>query len=142
MGNLSPRLQAVVGALPLRPGVRVLEIGGAPGAAARAVAARVAPTGHVLVVDRSTRGIELTRAACDAEIRAGLIGTLHAAVEDFTLPPGQAPYDVAFACRVGVLDGRHPQRYEQALDRIRAALRPAGRLFVDRSDPLQEINLG
>ena len=36
--RLSDRLAAVVDALPLRPGLKVLEIGAAPGALARAVA--------------------------------------------------------------------------------------------------------
>ncbi|MDR5701848.1 hypothetical protein [Agromyces aerolatus] len=44
---LSARLAAIVEALPLRPGMRVLEIGGAPGAAARAVA--LTPTGRLLI---------------------------------------------------------------------------------------------
>jgi cyclopropane fatty-acyl-phospholipid synthase-like methyltransferase len=44
--NLSPRLAAVVNALPLRPGLRVLEIGCGPGAAARAVATLIGD-GHV-----------------------------------------------------------------------------------------------
>jgi protein-L-isoaspartate O-methyltransferase len=39
--RLSPRLQAVVEALPLQPDARVLEIGCGPGAAARAIAARL-----------------------------------------------------------------------------------------------------
>ena len=38
MATLSPRLLAIVEALPLRADMRVLQIGGAPGAAARAVA--------------------------------------------------------------------------------------------------------
>ncbi|WP_255375646.1 hypothetical protein [Saccharomonospora sp. CUA-673] len=57
---LSPRLAAVVDALPLKPGLRVLEIGGAPGPAAREVARRIQPGGHILVVDRSARGVALT----------------------------------------------------------------------------------
>ncbi|MTI89705.1 MAG: SAM-dependent methyltransferase, partial [Balneolaceae bacterium] len=36
--KLSQRLSAIVEALPLKPGLRVLEIGCGPGAAARAVA--------------------------------------------------------------------------------------------------------
>ena len=39
--SLSARLGAVLDALPLRPGLRVLEIGGAPGTLARAIAARI-----------------------------------------------------------------------------------------------------
>lgn len=50
MAGLSSRLAAIVDALPLRPDSRVLEIGCGPGAAARAVAARLV-TGHVLAID-------------------------------------------------------------------------------------------
>lgn len=131
MAPLSPRLRAVVDALPLRPGMRVLEIGGAPGAAARAVARIVAPGGHVLVVDRSATGIRQTESAAAEEIDAGLLSVLNASVEDLELPAGTAPFDLAFACRVGVLDGRHPAARPRALERIRAALVPGGPLFVD-----------
>lgn len=65
--ELSPRLAAVVAALPLRSGMRVLEIGGAPGAAARAVAARIGD-GHVLVMDRSAKGVALTRRSIAAAL--------------------------------------------------------------------------
>lgn len=61
MPKLSLRLAAIVNALPLEPGMRVLEIGGAPGAAARAACQRIAPKGHILVVDRSAKGIALTQ---------------------------------------------------------------------------------
>jgi cyclopropane fatty-acyl-phospholipid synthase-like methyltransferase len=127
---LSPRLTAVVDSLPIGPGSRVLEIGCGPGAAARAIAARV-PDGHVLAIDRSARAIELARTTAAREIAAGRMSLRQAAVEDFQLEPGERPYDVAFAVRVGVLDGRHPGRQEQALRRIAAALAPGGRLFVD-----------
>ena len=139
--TLSPRLAAVVDALPLRPGLRVLEIGGAPGAAARAVAERVGDGGHVLVVDRSATGIAQVERLAAAEIAAGRIGVRCTAAEDFTLAPGEAPYDLAFAVRVGALDGRHPRAGERARARIRAALVPGGRLFVDGGDPLREVPL-
>src|SRR5690606_35666294 len=54
--KLSPRLAAIVEALPLRGGMRVLEIGCGPGVAARAVLQRVG-TGHVLAIDRSAKAI-------------------------------------------------------------------------------------
>jgi tRNA A58 N-methylase Trm61 len=61
---LSPRLSAIVDALPLEPGLRVIEIGCGPGAAAREVANRVGPSGHVLAVDRSAKAIaQLTESA-------------------------------------------------------------------------------
>jgi hypothetical protein len=37
--------------------MRVLEIGGAPGTAAKEVAKRAGPSGHVLVIDRSAKGV-------------------------------------------------------------------------------------
>jgi len=92
---LSARLKGVVDALPLRPGLRVLEIGGAPGAAAREVA----------------------------------------------LDPGVPRFDLAFACRVGALDGRHPALYEAALRGIGRALRSRGALYVDTGHPLHRIEL-
>ncbi|MDX8152759.1 methyltransferase domain-containing protein [Patulibacter brassicae] len=142
MTSLSPRLAAIADALPLRPGLRVLEVGGAPGAAAREVARRVGAAGHVLVVDRSAEGIALVERAAAAEIAAGRLGVRCVAVEDLALAPGEAPYDLALAVRVGVLDGRHPAREAQALRRIADALTPGGRLFLDGGSPLREVDLG
>ena len=139
--RLSERLRRAVDALPLEPGLRVLEIGGAPGAAAREVAARVGPTGHVLVLDRSSAGIARTEANCADEVSAGVLSTLKANVEDFALPAGVALFDLAFACRVGALDGRHPRLYESALACIGRALTPTGRLFVDTGNPMRELSL-
>lgn len=136
--SLSPRLAAVVDALPLRPGLRVVEVGGAPGAAAREVARRVGPDGHVLVVDRSAKGIALVERTCADEIAAGLLSVRCVAVDDLALEPGEAPYDLAFACRVGVLDGRHPG--ERARAAVTSVLVPGGRLYVDTGSPLTEVD--
>lgn len=141
MTGLSQRLAAIVDALPLHEGMRVLEIGGAPGAAAREVARRVGPRGHVLVIDRSARGVALTARAAASEIREGRMAVRLVAVEDFSLLPSEAPYDLAFAVRVGALDGRHPAAGARALPRIVAALAPGGRLLVDGGDPLREVDL-
>jgi SAM-dependent methyltransferase len=138
--RLSDRLAAVVDALPLRPGIRVLEIGGAPGAAARAVARRIGH-GHILVIDRSAKGVALTEQNAAAEIEAGLLSVRHVAAEDFELLPGEPPFDLAFAIRVGALDGRHPRAGVRARQRIAAALTPAGRLFIDGGDPLRSVDL-
>lgn len=135
---LSARLAAIVDALPLRPGMRVLEIGGGPGAAARAVAARLGG-GHILMIDRSATAIRQAEAACGAEIAAGTMSVRQVAAEDFVLLAGEAPVDLAFAIRVGALDGRHPQAGEKALARIRQAMAPGGRLFIDGGDPLRQV---
>jgi cyclopropane fatty-acyl-phospholipid synthase-like methyltransferase len=138
--DLSARLQAVVDALPLEPGLRVLEIGCGPGAAARAVAARIG-AGHVLGIDRSPRAIVQAEAACRAEIAAGRLSLRCVAVEDFRLAAGEAPFDLAFAVRVGALDGRRPDAGLRALVRVAAALTPEGRLLIDGGAPLRELPL-
>jgi cyclopropane fatty-acyl-phospholipid synthase-like methyltransferase len=139
--QLSARLRAVVDALPLAPGMRVIEIGCGPGAAARAVAERLGPHGHVLAVDRSPTAVRQCTAASADLIRAGRMTVRHTAAEDLQLEPGEALYDLAFAVRVGALDGRHPVAGERALARLAAVLHPGGRLLVDGGDPLRELPL-
>lgn len=46
-------------ALSPRPGMRVPEVGGAPGAAAKAAARRIGE-GHILAIDQSAKGVALT----------------------------------------------------------------------------------
>ncbi|WP_432510172.1 SAM-dependent methyltransferase [Kineococcus sp. SYSU DK001] len=138
--GLSPRLAAVVEALPLTPASRVLEVGCGPGAAARAVARRLT-TGSVLAIDRSAAAIALARSGSAAEIASGRLRLRCVAVEAFALEPGEPPFDVVFAVRVGALDGRHPAAGRLALARLRAALAPGGRVFVDGGDPLRELRL-
>ena len=137
---LSARLAAIVEALPLRPGMRVLEIGGAPGAAARAVAERLGD-GHILVIDRSAKGIAQIERTAAAEIAAGRLSVRHVAAEAFELGAGEEPFDLAFAIRVGALDGRHPEAGTAARARIAAALTPTGRLLIDGGEPLREVVL-
>jgi cyclopropane fatty-acyl-phospholipid synthase-like methyltransferase len=139
-GSLSPRLAAIVDALPLRPGMRVLEIGCGPGAAAREIANRIG-AGYVLGIDRSAKAIQQAKAASRAEIAAGRLGFRQALAEDFELAAGEPPFDLAFAVRVGALDGRYPEAGRLARARIAAALKPRGRLFIDGGDPLLEVKL-
>ncbi|MGA4669109.1 SAM-dependent methyltransferase [Propionibacteriaceae bacterium Y1923] len=140
MTGLSARLSEIVEALPLEPGMRVLEIGGAPGSAARAVAGKVGPEGHVMVIDRSDKGVlQIYHLATD-EIDAGRMSVRSVAAEDFDILDLE-PFDLAFAIRVGSFDGRHPRNRAQALRRIAAALTPEGRLFIDGGDPLIEVDL-
>ncbi|ODT30050.1 MAG: methyltransferase type 12, partial [Hydrogenophaga sp. SCN 70-13] len=142
MSALSPRLAAIVDALPLRPGLRVLEIGCGPGVAARAVAERLGPSGHVLGIDRSAKAIAQALAGSREALASGRLAFREVAVEDFALAPGEARYDIAFAVRVGALDGRHPEAGRRAIERLRAALVDGGRLFIDGGDPLRELALG
>lgn len=138
--DLSPRLAAIVEALPLRLGLRVLEIGCGPGAAARAVAKQIG-NGHVLGIDRSAKAIAQAVAGSEAELASGQLSFRHVAVENFVLEEGERPYDIAFAVRVGALDGRRPAIGRIARRRIRKALVKGGRLYIDGGDPLREVSL-
>jgi len=122
----------------LKPGLRVLEIGCGPGAAAREVAARIG-SGYVLGIDRSPPAI--AQATALGGPGGDRLSFRTVAVEDFELEPGEEPFDLAFAVRVGALDGRHPELEQHARRRIRDALAPHGRLFIDGGDPLREIPL-
>lgn len=135
---MSPRLAAIVDALPLRPESRVLEIGCGPGAAAREVAARLT-SGHILAIDRSPAAVAQARATAADVISSGRMSVRQVAVEDLTLAAGERPFDIVFAVRVGVLDGRHPKTTEIALRRIALASTANARLFVDGGDPVREL---
>jgi len=136
--RLSPRLKAVVDALPLRPDSRVLEIGCGPGAAARAVAALL-NTGHILAVDRSAAAIAQAKATATEELASGRMTIRRVAAEDLVLEADEAPYDLVFAIRVGALDGRHTKAGERVLHRIAACTTPNARLFIDGGQPLREV---
>lgn len=136
MPELSQRLLEIVEALPLKPGLRVLEIGCGPGAMAREMAQRVAP-GKVVGIDRSARAIAQAEAGNDQPN----LTFLQAAAEEFRLEAGEAAYDIAVAIRVGALDGRHPEIEKPALAAIAAALAPGGKLFIDGGSPLKERQL-
>jgi SAM-dependent methyltransferase len=138
--RMSPRLSAIVDALPLSPHSRVLEIGCGPGAAARAIAQRL-DTGHILAIDRSAKAVARARAASHEEIVSDRMSVRQVAAESFVLGPDDLPFDIAFAVRVGALDGRHPDAGRQVLARIKAALAPGGRVFVDGGDPLRELSV-
>lgn len=138
--KISRRLAEVVEALPLRTGMRVLEIGCGPGVAARAVLRHVGD-GHVLAIDRSAKAIARANAGSADELASGQLVFRCIAVEDLILAKEERPYDLAFAIRVGALDGRHPGAGRIALSRLRQALTKNGRLFIDGGDPLREVAL-
>jgi SAM-dependent methyltransferase len=104
------------------------------------VAARLV-TGHILAIDRSARAVAQAQANAAEEIASGRMSVRQVAAEEFALQPGEAPFDIVFAVRVGALDGRHPKAGQQALERIAAALAPGGRLFIDGGRPLREISI-
>jgi SAM-dependent methyltransferase len=138
--KLSPRLALIVEALPLKPGLRVLEIGCGPGAAARAVSKKIG-NGYILGIDRSAKAITQAKAGSVAELAAGRLGFRQVSIEDFELEENEKPFDIAFAVRVGAFDGRHPEAGRKAVERIRKALVKGGHLYIDGGKPLREISL-
>lgn len=131
--RLSQRLKAILDALPLWSGMRVLEVGCGAGALARAISSRIG-NGHVLGIDRSERAIAQAVSGSKEEIAAGRVSFRAMAVEHFVIAPGDARYDLVVAVRVGALDGRDPEAGARAWPRLRAALAPKGRIFVDGTE--------
>jgi len=138
---LSARLRDIVEALPLRPGLRVLEIGCGPGAMAREIARRLGGRGHVLAVDRSATAIRQAEAGSIEEIAASTLSFRQSDAESFTLAKDEMPFALAVAIRVGALAGRHPEAGVLARAAIKAALKPGGKLLIDGGDPLREVPL-
>ena len=89
----------------------------------------------MLAIDRSAKAIAAAETAADtpANLRYRI-----GSAEEFELSEGEQPFDLAFAVRVGALDGRHPEAGERAIRRIAAALKPGGKLLVDGGNPLRE----
>ena len=138
--RVSSRIANAVAALPIREDMRVLEIGCGPGVAARLVSQKL-KTGKILAIDRSEKAIAAAIAGSEEEIATGRLAFRCVAIEDFVLETGEPQFDLAFAMRVGALDGRHPELEAQALGRLKAALTPGAVLVIDDATPLSAADL-
>lgn len=138
--RVSKRLVEIIDALPLKEGMRVLEIGCGPGVAAREICQRTERV-YVLAIDRSKKAITQAVEGSKSEIQSGRLSFREVAIEDFELDKKDKRFDLAFAVRVGALDGRHPELEKQALANISKALKLNGRLFIDGGTPIKEISL-
>jgi ubiquinone/menaquinone biosynthesis C-methylase UbiE len=138
--QISSRLASIVNALPIKKGMKILEIGCGPGIAAREIV-KLYPAVHIVAIDRSEKSICQATEGSKIEISTGKLEFRTAAVENFELAVGEKPFDLAFAIRVGALDGRHPEIEKSALQKIAKALTKTGRLFIDGGNPLKEISL-
>jgi SAM-dependent methyltransferase len=138
--KISKRLADIVEALPIKKDMRILEIGCGPGVAAREIASRL-DKGYVLAIDRSEKAIRQAIEASQQEINSGRLAFRQVAIENFELINKEKPFDLAFAVRVGALDGRHPELEKKALIKIAKALAKNGKLFIDGGNPLKEISL-
>jgi cyclopropane fatty-acyl-phospholipid synthase-like methyltransferase len=117
---MSERLRAIVDALGVRPGERVLEIGCGHGVAVSYLLERGA---RVTAVDRSPKMVAAAaRRNPEAEI---ILGTL----EDADL--GERRFDAVLAVRVGLFH-REPDRARALAERW---LAPGGRLVVEHDFP-------
>lgn len=112
--------------LGLRPGMKVLEIGGGSGYHAAVVAHIVGPTGHVFSMERIASLAERARKSLE---EAGYSRTVTMVVGDGTLGlPEHAPYDRVFVAAAS--PGIPPPLFEQ--------LREGGRMLV----PVGEVHVG
>lgn len=138
--KISKRLADILDKLPLKDGVRILEIGCGPGAMAREMARRI-ENGYILAIDRPAKAIQQAKAGSKAEIETGTLLFRQIPIEKFELEAKEKPFDIAVAVRVGALDGRHPEIEKQALIQIAKALTKEGKLFIDGGNPLKELPL-
>lgn len=138
--KISKRLLAIVEALPLKDGLSVLEIGCGTGVAAKEISNRI-KNGYVLAIDRSAKAIAQAKKNSQSETRQGKLRFVQSKIETFELGTGEKLFDIAFAIRVGALDGRHPEIEKEALEKISKAVKKNGRLFIDGGNPLKEIKL-
>lgn len=121
------RLDWVVEQLDLRPGLRVLEIGGGHGVAATAVLDRIGTDGRYLSIDRSER---LTSAAAARNAAAVSDGRARFEVADLMAAAvGPASQDRVFGCRVAALARPAP------LAAVLGWLAPGGTLALAFDDP-------
>ena len=95
-----------------------------------------------MALDRSAKAIAHARRQHAALIAGRKLEFRQSAIENFELPIDEERYDLAFAVRVGALDGRHPEIEAAAKARIKAALKPGGDLFIDGGTPLRILPLG
>ena len=107
-----------------------------PGVAARAISSTL-KTGRIVAIDRSEKAIAQAIAGSTGELATGQLEFRLSAIEDFVLAPGEPPFDLVFAMRVGALDGRHPELERQAMARLKAVLRPDGVLVIDDRPPVR-----
>ena len=114
---------AILGALHLRPGLDVADVGAGTGLFTGPMAAAVAPDGTVYAVDISPKFIEHLRERARAEGHANVVPVL-CTERSVELPP--ASIDLAFVC-----DTYHHFEYPRnTLASIAYALRPGGELVV------------
>lgn len=121
------RREAIVGALGLKPGMAVADVGAGTGLFTRLMADKVGPAGTVYAVEISAPFLkhiaEQTRAQHQPQVK-----TVRGAQNRTKLPPGSV--DLVFICDVY----HHVEQPDPWLATIHSALRPGGRLVLIEFD--------
>jgi ubiquinone/menaquinone biosynthesis C-methylase UbiE len=123
--DLVARRNTVLGALNLRTGERVLELGCGGGYYAQQAAQFVGPTGRVCAIDISPDQVAAAQARC-----AELAWVECREADIATLPFGDAEFDAVFA----VQSLEYLSDLDAGLRQIHRMLRPGGRLIVVATD--------
>jgi SAM-dependent methyltransferase len=118
--HLDPMTQRRIAALGVSPGWRCLEVGGGGGSVARWLCGQVGATGHVTATDIDIRFLD--------EIREPNFEALRHDITAEELPSAQ--FDLVHTRWLL----HHLSRPEKAIERMVAALRPGGWLFVEDVD--------
>lgn len=114
---------ALVGALKLKPGQRVADVGAGTGAFMAAMLKQVTGSGHYFAVDISPRFLELIRERAEAGKHAN-VTTVLGATTSITLPANTV--DAVFICDTY----HHFEKPEQVLASIHKAMKKGGTLVV------------
>ena len=134
----SERLQKLIDELPLQDGMRIMEIGCGSGSAAREILKRFEKS-YILAVDRSEKAISQAMKQSKKELSSGRLKLVRSAIEEIDPEMHAELFDLAFAIRVGALDGRHPKLEAAAKEKIRMFLKPTGKLFVEMENQMLEM---
>jgi arsenite methyltransferase len=125
--DVAAQRRAVLHALALRPGERVLDIGSGPGLLAADMGLAVGPSGHVQGIDVSESMIAMSRARCagrpNVEFRIG---------DATTLPFPTNNFDVAVSTQV--YEYLDDAGITAALSELHRVLRPGGRALILDTD--------
>ncbi|NIR58114.1 MAG: class I SAM-dependent methyltransferase [Gammaproteobacteria bacterium] len=117
------RRQEIVGALGLRRGMDVADVGAGTGLFTRLIAPEVVPGGRVYAVDVSETFVRNVEAAAEARGLDNVVGVVNTQA-GVALPPRSI--DLAFICDTY----HHFERPREMMVSIHAALRPGGRVAV------------